>query len=92
MLILQVNLSLIRTLVLKNRDLKKFNDKLIKVTKSLSSSKSRLKHIKKLIEQKNKDLEDALEDFYALRVDYAKNQRVKVSMKRTKALGKSLML
>ncbi|KYK24824.1 hypothetical protein AYK26_03005 [Euryarchaeota archaeon SM23-78] len=62
MLVLQVSLSLIRGLILKSRELKKFNDTLLKEVMTLSSSKKRLERVKKIVERKNKELEDTLED------------------------------
>ena len=71
MLVLEVSLSIVHSLVCKNQELKNLNSELLKETGSLDSSKKRLQRIRKIVEEKNKELESTLEDFYTLRLDMA---------------------
>lgn len=90
MLVLQVSLYLIHSLILKSHELKNLNDDLLKETRSLSSGKHRLERIKKIVEKKNQELEDTLEDFYTLRLDMPDNLKKREFDKENRGIREKL--
>jgi len=71
-LVLHVNHSLIIRLTMKTLELKEFSENLWEQTKSLSSNTQQLEKIKYLLEEKNKELETALQKVSASNIEAAK--------------------
>lgn len=72
MLVVQLNYSLIIRLTMKSVELKEFSEKLLKETKSLSSSKQRLENIKAILEQKNTEMHESLKKWSSWRISIMK--------------------
>ena len=72
MLVIQLNHSLIIRLTMKSLELKEFSEKLLKETKSLSSSKQRLENIKAILEQKNTEMHESLKKWSSWRISIMK--------------------
>jgi biopolymer transport protein ExbB/TolQ len=73
MLVLHVNHSLIIRLTIRTLELKDFSEKIWLQTESLKSSKQQLESIKAILEQKNKELQSALQRTSARGIEEAKS-------------------